>query len=200
MTSRTRSHPFAPAAAGAAAALLGLLTVGRGVAAAGETGGAPGGADTGRPADAVLLTASTGPDGPTVRVRARCAGGTRNAAVFSPAFARPAPLRAAPDGVSVAEAAVRPGLAPGRPYVVTANCNAAESLTTTFVAPGEAASARATPAPPAHTASSSTGDRVALVFGGALAAGGIAAYRVTARRAPGPHPSRRSTRSAGDER
>ncbi|WP_168711425.1 hypothetical protein [Streptomyces sp. RKND-216] len=176
MTPRARPHLAAAVAACAAVAALAVPS-----AAASEGGGAPGAPDTSRPRDAVTLTPAAGDPGSTVTVRARCGGDVDHGGVFSTAFADAPALRpAAAGGGLVAEARVKSGLPPGRSYVVTANCSAAESLTTTFVT-SEGRSHR-------HLARGGSGeeanqvDGVALAFGGGLAGAALAGYLLTARR------------------
>lgn len=91
--------------------------------------------DGDRPGDGIALTPKAGAAGVTVGIRADCetAG---DGTVASPAFASVVKLRPAGDA-AVARATVKPGLRPGRRYVVTANCSAGESLTSSFVHPGQ---------------------------------------------------------------
>jgi hypothetical protein len=199
MTPRTRPLPAAATAvaAGAAAVVLALCSP----AVASESGGGPAGSDTTRPGDAVTLTPSYGASGATVSVRVRCAGEPEHGAVFSPAFAHAAALRPGPDGSMVTVATVRPGAASGRSDVVTANCSATESLTTTFVrtTPGSgphAGAARsvrgADEAREAHVpVDPNQVDGVALAFGGGLAGAALAGYLLTARRAARRRAARR---------
>ncbi|EST37623.1 hypothetical protein N566_12030, partial [Streptomycetaceae bacterium MP113-05] len=174
MTPRPRSLLAAAVAACAAVVVLVAPPV------AASEGGAPG---TTRPRDAVTLTPASGAPGTPVAVRARCGSEPERGAVFSPAFAGAAALHPAPDGSVVAEATVRRGLPPGRSYVVTANCSAGESLTTTFVTAADPHRVhRAHRVPVARAEEPEQVDGVALAFGGGLAGAALAGYLLTTRR------------------